>query len=143
MLIKIIRRYLAEHKRLVVPQLGAFIVRPADGAVLFSEMLRRDDGVLRGLLSQRGMNTLEAVGEIECFVFEVRHTVEHGGNYPMAGFGFFTAGANNTIAFHYDPTVMAAEPAKREVKSGGEPATEPADETKSAGNEERRAQREE
>ena len=50
MLIRIISQYLETHKRLVVPQLGAFIVKEPEHTVLFSELLKRDDGVLRGLL---------------------------------------------------------------------------------------------
>ena len=47
MLTDLIAQYLTAHKRLVVPQLGAFIVKEPDHTVLFSELLRRDDGVLR------------------------------------------------------------------------------------------------
>lgn len=50
MLIPVITQYLETHKRLVIPQLGAFIVKEPGRAVLFSELLKRDDGVLRGLL---------------------------------------------------------------------------------------------
>ena len=78
MLSLVISQYLESHKRLVVPQLGAFIVKEPGHAVLFSELLKRDDGVLRRLLSERGMNELEAAGEIDRFVFEVRHAAEHG-----------------------------------------------------------------
>ena len=59
MLIPVITQYLETHKRLVIPQLGAFIVKEPGRAVLFSELLKRDDGVLRGLLCARGLNELE------------------------------------------------------------------------------------
>ena len=81
MLTDLIAQYLTAHKRLVVPQLGAFIVKEPDHTVLFSELLRRDDGVLRQVLRDAGMAELEAAGEIDRFVFEVRHAVEHGGTY--------------------------------------------------------------
>lgn len=46
-----------------MPQLGTFIVKVPEGGVVFSELLRRDDGILRGLLVQQGgMNDLEAAG---------------------------------------------------------------------------------
>lgn len=122
MLTDLISRYLTAHKRLVVPQLGAFIVKEADvgRCVLFSELLRRDDGVLRKLLCDAGMNELEAAGEIDRFVFEVRHAVEHGDTYRMRGFGELSPGPNGTIAFRYDPQPDAeaetetAEPARAE-----------------------------
>lgn len=103
MLIRIISLYLETHKRLVVPQLGAFIVKEPEHEVLFSELLKRDDGVLRGLLRAEGTNDLEAAGEIDRFVFEVRHAVERGASYPMPGFGTLHPGANGTIAFRYEP----------------------------------------
>lgn len=107
MLSLVISQYLESHKRLVVPQLGAFIVKEPGHAVLFSELLKRDDGVLRRLLSERGMNELEAAGEIDRFVFEVRHAAEHGGEYPLPGFGVLAAGPNGTVAFRYDPAPVS------------------------------------
>lgn len=115
MLIPVITQYLETHKRLVIPQLGAFIVKEPGRAVLFSELLKRDDGVLRGLLCARGLNELEAAGEIDRFVFEVRHAVEHGLVCPLPGLGEMKGGANGTIAFTYDPRpavpAAATEPA--------------------------------
>lgn len=103
MLIRILSQYLASHKRIVVPQLGTFIAKDPGGRVLFSELLKRDDGVLRGLLREQGMGELEAAGEIDRFVFEVRHAVERGQEYRLDGFGAMKPGANGTIAFDYDP----------------------------------------
>ena len=74
-----------------MPQLGTFIVKVPEGGVVFSELLRRDDGILRGLLVQQGgMNDLEAAGAIDRFVFEVRHALEHEGAYAIEGFGRLT-----------------------------------------------------
>ena len=118
-LIPIIKQYLAAHKRLVVPQLGAFIVKEPERSVVFSELLKRDDGVLRGLLRDGGTGDLEAAGEIDRFVFEVRHAVEHGQEYPLAGFGVMKPGPNGTIAFIYEPGPAAPLP------DGGKPARQP------------------
>lgn len=98
----LIQRYLAAHKRLVVPQLGAFVVKEP-GQVLFTELLKRDDGALRSLLAEAGADPLKAAGEIDRFVFEVRHAVERGEEYTAPGLGLFSAGPNHTIAFRYDP----------------------------------------
>ena len=77
-LIRTISQYLESHKRLVVPQLGTFIVKEPGVSIVFSELLKRDDGTLRRLLIDGGLSELEAAGEIDRFVFEVRHAVEHG-----------------------------------------------------------------
>lgn len=102
-LIYTLSQYLKSHKRLVVPQLGTFIVKEPGRSILFSELLKRDDGVLRGLLRDEGIGELEAAGEIDRFVFEVRHAVEHGQEYRLEDFGVMKPGPNGTIAFVYEP----------------------------------------
>lgn len=120
MLVQTITRYLQFHKRLVVPQLGAFIVKEPSGNVVFSELFRRDDGVLRGLLQAGGMSELEAAGAIDRFVFEIRLAVQDGGAYRMEGFGFFRPGPNETLAFVCEPaaavTADRAEQAPVELR---------------------------
>lgn len=101
-LIATISSYLESHKRLVVPQLGAFIVKEP-GQVLFTELLKRDDGILRGELRAAGLNELEAAGEIDRFVFEVRHAVSRGEEYRAEGLGVLKPGPNGTIGFEYRP----------------------------------------
>lgn len=102
-LTRILPQYLRSHERLVVPQLGLFLVKESDRTVLFSELVRRDDGVLRALLVETGMNELTAAGEIDRFVFEVRHAVEGGGEYAVPGLGVLRPGPNGTVAFEYRP----------------------------------------
>lgn len=99
LLTNIITEYLKHNKRLVVPKLGTFIVKAQGGAILFSNLMRNDDGVLRSLLMAYGMQELEANGLIDRFVFEVRHATSRGANYTIEEFGDFVPGANNTIAF--------------------------------------------
>ncbi len=113
MLISVIKKYLESHKRLVVPQLGAFIVKEP-GCILFSELLKRDDGILRGLLRETGLGELEAAGEIDRFVFEIRHATEHGEVFPLDGFGTMKPGENGTIAFVYAPAGSAVTPGPSE-----------------------------
>lgn len=104
MLIRTFTQYLESHKRLVIPQLGTFIVKEPGQSIVFSELLKRDDGVLRALLAAEGMSELEAAGEIDRFVFEVRHAAEHGQEYTLKGFGVMKPGPNGTIAFAYEPS---------------------------------------
>lgn len=92
-----------------MPQLGTFIVKVPDGGVVFSELLRRDDGVLRALLvSEQGVTDLEAAGRIDRFVFEVRHTLEREGVYPINGFGRMTLSPVGAIVFHHEPVATSA-----------------------------------
>ncbi len=125
-LIEIIADYLGCHRRVVVPQLGTFVVKMPDGGVVFSELLRRDDGVLRGLLRERsGMSELEAAGAIDRFVFEVRHALEREGVYPMEGFGRMLLAANGTIEFRYEPAAKPAAAATAMPSASTEAQTEP------------------
>ena len=111
--------YLETHKRLVVPQLGTFLVKEAGKSILFTELVKRDDGVLHGLLCESGKSEIEASGCIDRFVYEVRRAVEGGESYPMPGFGTMRPGPNGTIAFVYEPAAPAAAPATPQ------PAAEP------------------
>lgn len=108
MLIRIITHYLRDHKRLVVPQLGAFLVREEPYAVLFSELIRRDDGVLQSLLVAEGMSEIAARGEIDRFVYEVRHAVQQGEPYHLSDFGVMRPGHNDTILFEYHARLSVA-----------------------------------
>ena len=88
MLIHTLIQYLESHRRLVVPQLGTFIVKEPGRSVVFSELLKRDDGVLRGLLRAEGMGELEAAGEIDrfiAFVYEPQPASESPAQEPAAG----------------------------------------------------------
>lgn len=102
-LLTVLTEYIETHKRLVVPQLGAFLVKEAGKSVVFSELMKRDDGVLRGLLCDGGLSEVEAAGAIDRFVFGVRHAVENGTDYRLAGFGTMKSGPNGTIVFVYRP----------------------------------------
>ena len=95
----ILIEYLKHNKRIVVPKLGAFIVKQPSGIVRFSDLMRNDDGVLRSLLVAYGMGELEATGKIDRFVFEIRHAIGQNESFILEGLGEFRAGDNNTITF--------------------------------------------
>ena len=133
----LIAEFLRTHKRLVVPQLGAFIVKAPGGEILFSELFKRDDGVLRGLLTAAGASEIEAAGAIDRLIFDLRHAVQHGGVYLVAGLGTFSAGANGTLTFAYDPQAGAAAGPASALPAGSavetEASGEPADRTVASG----------
>lgn len=115
MLIRIIEQYLESHKRLVVPQLGAFLVKEEPRTVVFSELLRRDDGVLLGLLVARGMSEVAARGEIDRLVYEVRHAIEAGERFYLSDFGEFYPGRQGTILFEFHPRLSVVPEAPVEI----------------------------
>ncbi len=99
----IIIGYLKHNKRLVVPQLGTFIVKQPTGEIIFSELMRGDDGVLRSLLVAYGLNELAANGMIDRLRFEIKHAVAEGSKFTITDFGEFSAGDNGTIRFRHKP----------------------------------------
>ena len=113
MIVKQIYKYLESNKRIVVPNLGAFIVKVAGEKVLFSNLIKGDDGVLRQLLIDNGLTELEAAGTIDRFVFEVNSRLESQGSCELDGFGRLSKGANGTLVFDFAPAVQG------EVLDGG------------------------
>ena len=138
MIVEIISKYLETNKRLVVPNLGAFIVKEAGRTVLFSNLIKGDDGVLRSLLISSGVSELEAAAAIDRFVFEVNFRLESRGECMLSGFGELRNGVNGTIAFTFSPSVKGEnldgniavqKPAVAEqepVQSVPQPAPQPA-----------------
>ncbi len=104
MLVGIISRYLVDHRRLVIPQLGALLVKEPDHVVLFSELLKKDDGVLEQLLVDQGATTLEAAGAINRFVFEVRHELEKSSECTVEGLGKFFRVSSGAVKFEFRPS---------------------------------------
>lgn len=97
----ILIEYLKHNKRIVVPKLGAFIVKQPSGVIIFSDLMRNDDGVLRSLLMAYGTKEIEANGMIDRFVFDIHHAISRGETFSINGFGDFSSGANNTIIFKH------------------------------------------
>ena len=70
--------HLRSNRRLVIPTFGAFMVKES-GEVVFSELLRTDDGILSSLLQEKGLNELERAVVTDRFIFKVRHELEQYG----------------------------------------------------------------
>ena len=112
MIVELISKYLESNKRLVVPNLGTFIVKEAGHVVLFSNLIKGDDGVLRSLLVNAGVSEMETAAALDRFVFEVNFRLESTGECLLDGFGVLKSGVNGTVSFVYKPA------AKGEVLDG-------------------------
>lgn len=130
MIVELISKYLETHKRLVVPNLGAFIVKVPGQTVLFSNLIKNDDGVLRSLLADNGVSDMEAAAAVDRFVFEVRFRLQNNGVCRLGGFGELHSGANETISFVYLPSTQGDggvdEPVKQGAAASAIPAAAPA-----------------
>ena len=103
MVVEVISKYLATNKRLVVPNLGTFIVKKAGEQILFSNLMKGDDGVLRGLLVEEGLSTIEAAALLDRFVFEANFRLQQGLACSLKNFGTLRNGDNGTVLFDYEP----------------------------------------
>lgn len=118
MVVDIINEYLKSNRRLVIPSFGAFVTKE-DGQIIFSELLKKDDGVLRGLLVANGMREIEAAGKIDRFIFEIRHALMQSGVCPVADLGTFYRSEEGVITFDSTKPAAVAIPAA----AVAEPAT--------------------
>ena len=105
---EVILEYLGSNRRLVVPALGAFMVKDT-GDLVFSDLLRNDDGVLSSLLLGRGMNDMEVAVMIDRFVFEVRHELDQYGYCRMGELGTLRIEPDTKVLRLYPP-VKREEP---------------------------------
>lgn len=113
MIDSIIIKYLQENRRLVIPKLGAFIVKDDNQTVVFSELLRSDDGVLRGLIKGHGVGDIEAAGVIDRFVFEVRHTLDRNMPYKIGNWGTLRRDDKGKIIFMSFRTQLQQPPVQQ------------------------------
>lgn len=115
MLAATISQYLKSNRRLVIPQLGAFLVKEPDHQIVFSALLTRDDGTLRALLTQSGMSEVEANGVIDRVVFDIRFSIENKESFTLEGVGTFSCGQDGKICFKAQTPPVATEPQEAEV----------------------------
>ncbi len=111
---KLIAKYLKTHRRVNIPGVGAFVVKGDEGhEIIFSELLKSDDGVLNILLRQQGLSEIESAAMLDRFVFELRHSTEEG-EFEIEGVGTLHREAGGRLAFVASPRVEQVEEVKVE-----------------------------
>lgn len=113
MLESIITDYLHQHRRLVIPDLGAFLKKEG-GEVVFAPFLNKNDGILTGLVRQNyGASSTEAEGIITKYVDNVQETVEIKGAYLLSPLGWLKKDPNGLLFL--DVAGVNAQPVKEET----------------------------
>jgi nucleoid DNA-binding protein len=120
----IIREYFdAGHKKVTVPGFGTFM-RKDSGEVIFVDLIRKDDGLLRELVEDYGnYSEVEAMALVDRFIFEVKHGIERSGSAPIDDFGTMFLDEKGLYQFDYSPKatpVPARETAVQESLFGNE-----------------------
>ena len=117
---ELIRNYLRENRRLVIPGVGAFIVKES-GEIIFSELLKEDDGRLHEILSREGLAEMEIAVTIDRFIFELQHETKTYGFYRMSGIGTLRLDpATKTLRLIEEPKstpIVAEEPAVKPAET--------------------------
>ena len=85
----------------------------ASGEIIFSELLKGDDGVFRTLLTAEGLSEFEIAVVIDRFIFEVRHAISDQGCYILGDWGALVKGTDGGLLFEK----RRAEDIKTEQKS--------------------------
>lgn len=99
MIEQIIKEYLQSNKRLIVPAVGAFI-RKDDASVAFVPFMKKDDGVLTGLIATAfDIDEPAAQHVVEEFSGTVKAVVDREGFYVLDGFGKFRKDLNGALTF--------------------------------------------
>ena len=101
---KVIRDYMeGGAKKLTVPGFGTFMRRD-EGGVIFVDLLRGDDGVLREMVEDAGnYSEVEAMALIDRYIFETKNTIERHGSATIDGFGTMTLDPKGVYQFEYSP----------------------------------------
>ena len=119
MINQIIVDYLQHNKRLVIPQFGAFIRKEESHQITFVPFLRKDDGVLVGLIAQQlEVGNAEAQSMIEAFATQVKTCIAAQGSYAIEGLGYLQVDNNGIYCLNAaasgapvtPPTPAAAQP---------------------------------
>ena len=100
--VEVIAEYLLSNRKLVVPNLGAFMVKES-GERIFSDLLRADDGVLTSLLRIKGLSEMEAAVTVDRFVFETRHELESYGYCRLGDIGTLRIEPETKVLRLYEP----------------------------------------
>ncbi len=107
---------LKKNKRVVIPDLGAFIRKDGDGRVVFVEFLRKDDGMLAGELGRLyGLSAAEARLAIDRFAAGLKARTGYDGGFVIEGLGTMRMDANGICDLDYDPEIKSPRTAAHPI----------------------------
>ena len=98
---KYILELLKGQTRVIVPDLGAFIVSYGkETTIIFNSFLTFNDGVLIGHISnEEGIDTSVAGKKVEAFVSKIKKTLERGDSFVIDDLGVFSKDISGNLKF--------------------------------------------
>ncbi len=110
MISRIVNKLLKTEKRITIPALGSFMKRN-DGVIVFTDMLKDDDGVLaRHVAAQMFVSTKEAQEDISKFTEQVNRNLRERGVAELSDLGLLTRNAQGKIVFISKDAADASTP---------------------------------
>ena len=104
MISRIVNKLLETEKRITIPALGSFM-RRNDGAIVFTDMLKDDDGVLSNhIASQMSITPNEALEDIAKFTEQVNRNLRERGIAELSDLGLLTRNTQGKITFVWKNT---------------------------------------
>ena len=90
-----------ENNRVIIPNLGAFIVAHEKGVtILFNNFLSFNDGLLvEYVMKKENIDRLDATDEVNHYVERIKETLDTTGRYELGGLGEFTKDASGILRF--------------------------------------------
>ena len=122
MIESIITEYLRHNRRLVIPELGAFL-KKEDGQTVFVPFLNKDDGVLTGEVRKAyGTSTAEAEAIAAQYAESVWKGIDTHGAYLIAPLGSLKKDPNGIL--YLDAADLTAKPVVKEKAPAVKPEPE-------------------
>lgn len=127
MINKLLITCLQRNKRLIIPDLGAFIRKNIDGVgviLVFVPFLKKDDGVLLSAIeSWAGIEAEDANEILKEYVSQIKNSLDTRGQYVIEGVGVLKYDANGVI--YLAKPNEAAPVHQRVLEKEGEKVEEP------------------
>lgn len=94
----IISGYLKNNKRIVIPELGAFLRKSADQSIVFVPFLNQEDGVLSSLVAENlGIEPINAQQLIKKYVESIKGALSTKGEFLIEDIGMLRLDYNGSI----------------------------------------------
>lgn len=98
MLSKYIKSLLELHNRVIVPDLGAFMLKPESQDIYFNEFLRFNDGLLVDYVAEKEhIEKLEAVKKVKTYVDDINNQLSTARTVNLEGIGTLFMDVNEKI----------------------------------------------
>ncbi|MDR3266943.1 MAG: hypothetical protein LBT24_05165 [Tannerella sp.] len=100
---EILCKIIKNNRRVIIPNLGAFINNSSDGSIIFSPLLTTNDGFLVDELYKEGIDN--PVMSLKKFYRNVLAVIENGSRFNIAGLGYFLK--DESIQFIFETPIFA------------------------------------